>query len=447
MAKHPSDLLVGRQGVEGTIERPEVGATVRPDVGGCKLLQLRVFFGAVEPEHAQKLAPSKAPMDEPHADRVEPRLYRARLAKRTEVGEGREERVLQDVSCVFGRAQKARREAQNRPGMTPVELFFRHALSGHNRFDNACVLTASLVCQTQARARCSRCSRVAGLRTGAAACLGDERRLGMRRERERHEERIHDHASTLRSLAMKHVRLAAPSHGGDSGATTAQNRLTFSFLLLLSRPAHLPAPTNMNLFRSLLPLSLLVALAACSGQVSPILISPDANDDVADVGPGLPDRDGSTDSAPRLPDGSADAADAGRACWRDSRDAPASTGPSGRVQSCSLVGTWAYDVTFSASNQKKMVWSFDDEGRAVGGPAGTNLCAGFPWYGNYTLGDEGFAAKNIRGDGAPACGWASQTTFTAEFSADCRTLTLPRILTDNCTGGALFYVGKMNRID
>ena len=94
-----------------------------------------------------------------------------------------------------------------------------------------------------------------------------------------------------------------------------------------------------------------------------------------------------------------------------------------------------------------MVWSFDDEGRAVGGPAGTNLCTGFPWYGNYTLGDEGFVAKNIRGDGAPACGWAAQTTFTAEFSADCRTMTLPRILTDACTGGALFYVGKMTRID
>ena len=233
-------------------------------------------------------------------------------------------------------------------------------------------------------------------------------------------------------LAARARGLHDRTHGRGFGATTAQNRLTFSFFLLLSRPAHLPAPTSMNLFRSLLPLSsLLVALAACSGQVAPILTSPDASDD---VGPGLPVRDGSTDAS-------------STACWHDSKDAPPRTGPSGRVQTCSLVGTWAYDVTFSGPNQKKMVWSFDDEGRAVGGPAGTNLCAGFPWYGNYTLGAEGFAAKNIRGDGAPACGWASQTTFTAEFSADCRTLTLPRILTDNCTGGALFYVGKMTRID
>ncbi len=134
-------------------------------------------------------------------------------------------------------------------------------------------------------------------------------------------------------------------------------------------------------------------------------------------------------------------------CWQTSKDAPTATGPSGRVGSCSLVGTWDYELTFSSPKQYKQVWSFDDEGRAVGGPAGTQLCAAFPWGGNYKLSDGGFEAIGIRGKGAPSCSASGKTTFTAEFSSDCKKMTLPRIVTDSCTGGALFYTGTMVRRD
>ncbi len=182
-----------------------------------------------------------------------------------------------------------------------------------------------------------------------------------------------------------------------------------------------------------LTVSALVA-AVSSGCFAKIDVAADGGGD-ADASDATTPVDGTTGAGSAV----------GPACWQGSKDAPAATGPSGTANGCSLVGTWDYEVTFSGPGQRKMVWSFDDEGRAVGGPAGTNLCAAFPWYGNYTLSDTGFAAKNIRGKGAPGCGWASNTTFTVEFSADCQTMTLPRILTDNCTGGALFYVGKMTR--
>ena len=139
-------------------------------------------------------------------------------------------------------------------------------------------------------------------------------------------------------------------------------------------------------------------------------------------------------------------------CWSASPAPP--TGPSGRIGSCSMVGTWKYEVVFNSGrsaaglDQSTMVWAFDDEGRAVGGPDGTNLCSAFPWSGNYSLVDGKFAATSVRGTGAPACGSGfGATTFPIEFSADCRTATLGEILTDGCTGGALFYTGKLTRID
>ena len=142
-------------------------------------------------------------------------------------------------------------------------------------------------------------------------------------------------------------------------------------------------------------------------------------------------------------------------CWRASPAPP--TGPSARVGRCSMVGTWKYEVAFnsgrsSAGLSQTVVWAFDDEGRALGGPDGTKLCSAWPWSGNYTLEGGNFAARNVRGTGAPACGWtvptssSNGTTFSIEFSANCRTATLD-IVTDNCTGGGLFYWGKMTRID
>lgn len=136
------------------------------------------------------------------------------------------------------------------------------------------------------------------------------------------------------------------------------------------------------------------------------------------------------------------------ACWQEAPNVPPSTGPSGRIGSCSLVGTWDFEVgSHPQPKLPKAVWSFDDQGRVVGGPPGTDVCTAFQWYGSYTLGDKGFATKDLRGKDAPSCGWSGGSTFTAEFSDDCRTLTLPRIVTDSCTGGALFYAGKLTRRD
>ncbi len=98
--------------------------------------------------------------------------------------------------------------------------------------------------------------------------------------------------------------------------------------------------------------------------------------------------------------------DATGTCWQTFPDVPAATGPSGTagVGACSLVGTWTYEVDFSHSKNYRTVWGFDDQGRMVGGPEGTNLCQGFTWHGNYTLDADRFAVTRVSGQGAPTCG-------------------------------------------
>ncbi|MFO0644042.1 MAG: hypothetical protein U0183_32750 [Polyangiaceae bacterium] len=122
------------------------------------------------------------------------------------------------------------------------------------------------------------------------------------------------------------------------------------------------------------------------------------------------------------------------------------------MDGCSLSGTWSYDVDFSAPGHPNMVWSFDAEGRAIGSPRGANLCSGFTWTANYRLGPHsksdpspGFDVSDIRGQGAPSCGAPGGTTFDIVFSDACRTAVLS-FRGDSCTGGGLFYEGKMTRI-
>jgi hypothetical protein len=186
--------------------------------------------------------------------------------------------------------------------------------------------------------------------------------------------------------------------------------------------------------------------AGCFGKV--------AEEGTGPLGGGgaLPEPSASTPGAtvpvPATPDTPTGNGDRPGTCWQSSPNVPKATGPSGTLTSCSLVGTWSYEVTFSHPQQYKMVWAFDDQGRAVGGPAGTNLCDGFAWRGNYELGSDGsFAAIDIRGDGAPTCGHDGETTFGTAFSPDCKTFLVQRGVTDACTGGSLFYVGKMTKIE
>ena len=139
-------------------------------------------------------------------------------------------------------------------------------------------------------------------------------------------------------------------------------------------------------------------------------------------------------------------------CWSALPRDPA--GPSGRIGSCSMVGTWKYEVAFNSGrssaglDQSPMVWAFDDEGRALGGPDGTKLCSAWPWSGTYTLGGGTLDVRNVQGAGAPSCSWGrgAGTGLTIDFSANCRTATLG-VATDSCTGGGLLYTGKMTRID
>jgi hypothetical protein len=128
-----------------------------------------------------------------------------------------------------------------------------------------------------------------------------------------------------------------------------------------------------------------------------------------------------------------------------------------------MVGTWRYEIGFNSGrrsaglDQAPMLWSFDDDGRAIGGPEGSNLCSDFKLSANYALGrgagadaadgDVMLSVSNLRGDGAPTCGWSGRTTLNIEFSEDCRTVVLPAIQLDACTGGGLFYIGKLTRID
>ena len=128
-----------------------------------------------------------------------------------------------------------------------------------------------------------------------------------------------------------------------------------------------------------------------------------------------------------------------------------------------MVGTWKYEIGLNQGrrsaglDQSPTVWSFDDDGRAIGGQEGSNLCRAFAWSANYSLGQGGgadaadgdvmFSVSNLRGDGAPTCGWAGTTTLNIEFSEDCRTVTLPATQRDVCGGGGLFYIGKLTRID
>ena len=136
------------------------------------------------------------------------------------------------------------------------------------------------------------------------------------------------------------------------------------------------------------------------------------------------------------------------ACWQSFPNVPAATGPSGSAGGCSLVGTWTYDVDFSYSSNRRTVWSFDDQGRMVGGPQGTNVCEGFVWYGTYALGPERFTVSQVRGQGSPKCGHVDPSAIFQRptWSTDCKTMTLP-MRTDSCTGGGLFYSGKMTRIN
>ena len=139
--------------------------------------------------------------------------------------------------------------------------------------------------------------------------------------------------------------------------------------------------------------------------------------------------------------------DATGTCWQSFPDVPAATGPSGTPGGCSLVGTWTYEVDFSYSKNYRTVWAFDDQGRMVGGPEGTNLCQGFTWNGNYTLDADRFAVTRVSGVGAPTCGRDFVSSFPLAWSADCKTMTLPNVLrNDSCTGGGLFYSGRMTKI-
>jgi hypothetical protein len=139
-------------------------------------------------------------------------------------------------------------------------------------------------------------------------------------------------------------------------------------------------------------------------------------------------------------------------CWKASPRDP--TGPSGRIGSCSVVGTWKYEAAFNSGrlsaglDQSPMVWAFDDEGRAIGGPDGTKQCSAWPWSATYTLGGGRLDVRDVQGARAPSCSWGrgAGTGLNIDFSANCRTATLS-VATDSCTGGALFYTGNMTRID
>lgn len=148
---------------------------------------------------------------------------------------------------------------------------------------------------------------------------------------------------------------------------------------------------------------------------------------------------------PTPPAGSGDATGT---CWQSFPNVPAATGPSGTSAGCSLVGTWTYEVDFSHSKNYRTVWAFDDQGRMVGGPEGTNLCQSFTWYGNYTLDAEFFSVTRVSGEGAPTCGRDFVSNYPNAWSADCKTMTLPAVIrNDSCTGGGLFYSGKMTKIE
>jgi hypothetical protein len=113
----------------------------------------------------------------------------------------------------------------------------------------------------------------------------------------------------------------------------------------------------------------------------------------------------------------------------DGADNPPSTSDG----TCSLIGTWDLPASPSAP---AATLSFDEAGNFVGGPAGSDLCTSYAFYGTYWLSPGLFELTTNVGMGA--CQWWFTAGYQTSFASDCGQLTLTD-LWDNCTGGRGYF--------
>jgi hypothetical protein len=106
---------------------------------------------------------------------------------------------------------------------------------------------------------------------------------------------------------------------------------------------------------------------------------------------------------------------------------------------CSMVGTWDLPANPNPPGAPAATFSFDGAGNFVGGPLGSDLCAGHTMYGTYKASPGWFQLTSNVGLGA--CQWWFTAGYPAAFADDCSSVTLTQMW-DNCTGGR----GYFNRV-
>src|SRR5690606_24498284 len=106
---------------ERGVEQAKLGARLRGGRVVGEGVERDLIAAAVETEEGEELALPEPSMHEPHGDAMEPGAERVTVAQITEVLEGGDERVLQDVERVVVRAQQARRETEHGGRVTAIE--------------------------------------------------------------------------------------------------------------------------------------------------------------------------------------------------------------------------------------------------------------------------------------------------------------------------------------
>jgi hypothetical protein len=107
---------------------------------------------------------------------------------------------------------------------------------------------------------------------------------------------------------------------------------------------------------------------------------------------------------------------------------------------CSMVGDWDVPANTVTPMVPAATLSFDAQGNFVGGPQGSDLCAGHTMYGTYRLSKGLFQITTNVGMGL--CQFWSDAGYPAEFDPGCTKLTTHQTF-DNCTGGRGYFNGTI----
>jgi hypothetical protein len=103
-----------------------------------------------------------------------------------------------------------------------------------------------------------------------------------------------------------------------------------------------------------------------------------------------------------------------------------------------MIGTWDLPANHALPTAPAATFSFDGAGNFVGGPEGSDLCAGHTMYGTYSLSPKWFQITT--GVAMGLCQWWFWAAFPVTFDSTCTHVTLVQHY-DNCTGGRGYWEG------